>query len=194
MPHVAMYIGSLTRGGAERVMVNLAEGLFARGWTVTLVTTYLGDDEYDVPHGCFRARPDADDKLAEPYTDGKSAAADADHIKVAALGTDDKPVTAEFAGGTDGKRIRTYGVSGSSTYIGRVFSGISSAEAGSRFRAFMKRKNRLEEIWRDLRPDVILSFIGKNNIMALMTARKIHIPVIVSVRAVPELEYSGVFV
>ena len=191
VPHVAMYIGSLTRGGAERVMVNLAEGLFARGWTVTLVTTYLGDDEYDVPHGCFRARPDADDKLAEPYTDGKSAAADADHIKVAALGTDDKPVTAEFAGGTDGKRIRTYGVSGSSTYIGRVFSGISSAEAGSRFRAFMKRKNRLEEIWRDLRPDVILSFIGKNNIMALMTARKFHIPVIVSVRAVPELEYPG---
>ncbi len=178
MPHVAMYIGSLTRGGAERVMVNLAEELFARGWKVTLVTTYLGDDEYDVPHGCWRS------------ADGGSDA-QADGTRIAALDTNDRPVTVSFAGGPGDKDISEYGIPGSETRIGRVFSGVSSAEAGSRPAAFMKRKKRLEEIWQKLRPDVILSFIGKNNIMALMTARRYGIPVVVSVRAVPELEYPG---
>ena len=166
-----MYIGSLTRGGAERVMVNLAEELFARGWKVTLVTTYLGDDEYGVPHGCWQR------------------AADGGGLGV--LNTDDRPAAVTFDGISGDKEISGHGVSGSETYIGRVFSGVSSAQAGSRPAAFVKRRKRLEEIWRELKPDVILSFIGKNNLMALMTARKYRIPVVVSVRAVPELEYPG---
>ncbi len=49
--HIAMYIGSLNKGGAERVMGNLAEFFYSRGYEVTLVTTYLADEEYELPHG-----------------------------------------------------------------------------------------------------------------------------------------------
>ena len=48
MKHIAMYIGSLVKGGAERVMCNLAEYFYSQGYIVTFVTTYLGQEEYDV--------------------------------------------------------------------------------------------------------------------------------------------------
>ena len=50
---LAFYIGSLQKGGAERVMVNLAEYFFNQGYDVTLVTTYLASNEYEVENAAW---------------------------------------------------------------------------------------------------------------------------------------------
>ena len=59
----------------------------------------------------------------------------------------------------------------------------------SRIRNFTKRLYKLTGIWKDVKPDVVLSFIGKNNFMALLTAKKLNIPVAVAVRGEPKEEY-----
>lgn len=124
-PHIAMLIGALTRGGSERVMVNLAEYLAGQGWQVTLVTQYLREGEYPL-----------------------------------------------------------------STAVQRIISDITPAETGkSRILNFVRRFKKLRNIWKVQKPDLILSFIGKNNMMALLTSRFLHIPVAVSVRGEPSMEY-----
>ena len=158
--HAAYYIGSLSLGGAEHVMANLAEALFLRGWRITFVTTYAAEQEYELPHALWRR----DDAEACPE-DGETT------------------VTARTLITEQPLRMRIRQGDG----IGRVFSGIPAAEAGGRIRGFITRRRRLKEIWQDLQPDVILSFIGKNNLMALSTAGRI--PVVVSVRATPLEEY-----
>ena len=49
--HIAFYIGSLHKGGAERVFVNLAEFFLSEGYRVTMVTQYRYPDkeEYLLP-------------------------------------------------------------------------------------------------------------------------------------------------
>ena len=47
--HVAFYIGSLTKGGAERVFVNLADYFSKQGYRVTMVTQYQKEEEYELP-------------------------------------------------------------------------------------------------------------------------------------------------
>ena len=56
--HVAFYIGSLTKGGAERVFVNLAEYFAGKGYRVTMVTQYQKEEEYDLPAGVERVISD----------------------------------------------------------------------------------------------------------------------------------------
>lgn len=74
--------------------------------------------------------------------------------------------------------------------VKRVLSDISQQEEGkSRILNFIKRFRLLRRIWKEEKPDVILSFIGKNNIMALLTSRFLGIPVAVSVRGEPTEEY-----
>ena len=48
------YINSLRRGGAERVMLELAARFAADGWRSVLVTSYTAPDEYPVPPGVER--------------------------------------------------------------------------------------------------------------------------------------------
>lgn len=48
------YINSLHRGGAQRVMTELAGRFAAEGFRVLLVTSFLGDNEYPVPAGVER--------------------------------------------------------------------------------------------------------------------------------------------
>ncbi|MCR5675157.1 MAG: glycosyltransferase [Lachnospiraceae bacterium] len=177
--HAAFYIGSLQIGGAEHVMVNLAEALFARGWRITFVTTYIDEEEYEVPHGCWCLL-----REGEP-ADARRA--------VAALTPGEKRVRVAFSEEVCAEAAepgKLPGVPGTGRHIGRVFSGVATADAGGRGSAFLKRRACLKRIWDDLQPDVILSFIGKNNLMALLTAGQ-RLPVLVSVRAVPELEYPG---
>ena len=81
--------------------------------------------------------------------------------------------------------------SGSDGSLIRYYSEIDEQGKGGRISNFRSRCRKLEEIWRAAKPDVILSFIGKNNMMAIKTAQKFRIPVAVSVRADPELEYPG---
>ena len=61
---------------------------------------------------------------------------------------------------------------------------------GSRVRNFMTRWKTLRGIWKDTKPDLILAFISMNNIMAILTSRGLSIPVVVSVRGTPAMEYN----
>lgn len=61
----------------------------------------------------------------------------------------------------------------------------------SRVHNLRLRIRKLEEAWNEFKPDVILSFIGRNNFMAIASSRRLKVPVVVAVRALPELEYPG---
>ena len=123
--HIAMLIGALTKGGAERVMVNLADYFVGQGHQVTLVTQYQKENEYPL-----------------------------------------------------------------NEKVKRVISDITEEETtGNRIVNFKRRFCKLRGIWKTEKPDVILSFIGKNNMMAILTSRFLNIPVAVSVRAEPTEEY-----
>lgn len=122
---ILLYCSSLTKGGTERVVVNLAEYMKNSGIEVTVVTQHLSEDEYTLPPG-----------------------------------------------------------------IPRIFSEITETEKKkSRIGNFFARYRKLRGIWKAQQPDCILSFIGKNNIMAVGTALFTRIPVVVSVRGEPKCEY-----
>ncbi|MBD5473524.1 MAG: glycosyltransferase family 4 protein [Lachnospiraceae bacterium] len=123
--HIAMLIGALCKGGAEHVLVNLADYLVKRGHQVTVVTQYQKENEYSL-------NPNAK----------------------------------------------------------RVISDISENEiSNNRVTNFLRRFCKLRRIWRQEKPDVILSFIGKNNIMAIATSMWLPVSTVVSVRGEPREEY-----
>lgn len=62
---------------------------------------------------------------------------------------------------------------------------------GGRIHNFMVRFRTLRGIWKTYKPDVILSFLGKNNLMAILTAAFLPAKVAVSVRGEPTMEYEG---
>ncbi|MCR5558725.1 MAG: glycosyltransferase [Butyrivibrio sp.] len=157
-PHIAMYIGSLQKGGAERVMVNLADYFFEKGYKVTLVTTYLAPEEYEVKHAAWKVVPAGAERAVQ------------------VCDPDENPAWVDPDGGEKGG-------------IKRVFSALLKEEQEGRLKNLKKRKDKLTGIWKELRPDLVLSFIGKNNIMALSTATREDIKVVVSVRADPDMEY-----
>lgn len=79
-----------------------------------------------------------------------------------------------------------------SSDIHRVYSEITEEETSrSRIVNFCRRFLKLRKIWKTEKPDVILSFIGKNNIMTILTSRFLQIPVVVSVRGEPKEEYAS---
>lgn len=125
---IAFYIGDLGKGGAERVMTNLARHFREQGYTVYLVTKTVSDSEYEVPEGVTRIVAD---------------------------------ITCE-------------------------------EETKSRILNLCKRVAKLRRIWKDIKPDAIVSFIRKNNIMAIASSRLMHIPVLVSVRTDPRRELEGI--
>lgn len=119
------YIASLAKAGAQRVLINLAEGLLEKGHQVVFVTTTIVEEEYQLPKGAVR-----------------------------------------------------------------ILSDISEEEiTGNRIVNIKKRFDKLRNIWKKEKPDIILSFIGKNNFMALLTAWGLNTPVITSVRGDPKEEY-----
>lgn len=120
-------IGSLSKGGSERVMCNLIQYFIEHNHQVTLVTQYKRNDEYPL---------------------------------------DDR--------------------------VNRIISDINPERVGNnRALNFIRRFQKLRNIWKTEKPDAILVFIGKNNFMALLTAWGLHIPVVVSVRADPNQEYPN---
>lgn len=127
MKKIALFIGSLQKGGSERVMVNLAEHFHRSGYRVLLVTQYRREVEYDI---CGD--------------------------------------------------------------IERVYSEPAPEKlTNSRIRNFIVRFRTLRAIWKEFQPDVILSFLGKNNMMAVMTSFFLPAKVAVSVRGEPSMEYPG---
>lgn len=123
---IAFYIGSLAKGGAERVMVNLAEYFYSQGYRVFLVTKLKEQDEY-------------------PCTEG----------------------------------------------ITRIIADLTKQEERGRIRNFYNRISKLKKVWKEIKPDLIVSFIRKNNLMALASAHSLKIPVYVSVRSDPARELKG---
>lgn len=76
--------------------------------------------------------------------------------------------------------------------IKRVYSEPEEAALqGGRIHNFKVRFCTLREIWKTYKPDVILSFLGKNNLMAILTAAFLPAKVAVSVRGEPTMEYEG---
>lgn len=122
---IVFYTGNLGKGGAQRVIVNLADSLVKKGYEVTIVTITSIEEEYPLP----------------------------DMVK-------------------------------------RVYSDITEAEVTeNRIKNFIRRVRKLRGIWKEENAGVIVSFIGKNNFMALLTAMGLRIPVITSVRGEPMEEY-----
>lgn len=62
---------------------------------------------------------------------------------------------------------------------------------GGRIRNFCVRYQTLRSIWKAYKPDVVLSFLGKNNLMAVAAAAFLPTKVAVSVRGEPTMEYEG---
>ena len=122
---IMFYISSLAKAGAQRVILNLTESLLQKGHQVTIVTTAVVENEYELPSGA-----------------------------------------------------------------NRIISDITGEEITSnRIGNFKKRFCKLRNIWKQEQPNVIVSFIGKNNFMAILTAWGLHLPVVVSVRGEPMEEY-----
>lgn len=129
MKRIALFIGSLQKGGSERVMVNLAEYFHRNHYEVILVTQYKKEVEYEIS-------PD----------------------------------------------------------IKRVYSEPSKEDLqGGRIHNFRARFSTLRNIWKKYKPDVIVSFLGKNNMMAIATSFFLPPRVVVSVRGEPTMEYEGAF-
>lgn len=125
--HIAFYIGSLHKGGAERVFVNLAEYFAQEGYRVTMVTQYRKEDEYPLPE-----------------------------------------------------------------QIARVISEIDEKEiTGSRVRNFCRRIKKLHAIWRQYQPELVLSCIGKNNFMTVVTTMGTRTRPVVSVVGEAREEYPN---
>ncbi len=114
---IAFYIGSLRKGGAERVFVNLADYFRGEGYEVVMVTQYRFEEEYDLPAG-----------------------------------------------------------------VGRVLSDIGEEEVTrSRIRNFFLRLYKLHAVWKQEKPNLVLSCIGKNNFMAVVSAMGTGARAVVSV-------------
>lgn len=127
--HVAFYISSLHKGGAERVFVNLADFFRQEGYRVTMVTQYQypAGEEYVLP-------PD----------------------------------------------------------IKRVLSDLNETElSNSRVVNFYRRLRKLHRIWRSEQPDLVLSCIGKNNFMAVVTTMFTKAKPVVSVVGEAGREYPN---
>lgn len=124
---IAFYIGSLSQGGAERVIVNLASYFQSVGYEVVMVNYFIGKNEYQLPGG-----------------------------------------------------------------IKRYLVDLTEEEVSqNRIKNLYRRLMKLRNVWKMERPDVIVSFIGKTNLMTIATSRLLHIPVAVSVRSVPAREYAS---
>lgn len=122
---IAFYIGSLSKGGAERVFVNLADYFREEGYRVVMVTQYQREDEYDLPDGIDRILSD---------------------------------------------------IGGEKVTAGRIVN-------------FLRRLNKLHAIWKEQKPDLVLSCIGKNNFMAVVTTMGTKTKAVVSVVGEAKEEY-----
>ncbi len=79
-----------------------------------------------------------------------------------------------------------------SSEIRRVYSEPDESELQeSRLKNFITRFRKLRDIWKSYKPDVILSFLGKNNLMAIVTSLFLPVKTAVSVRGEPTMEYEG---
>lgn len=174
--HIALYIGSLNKGGAERVLVNLAEYFYGKGYDVTFVTTFLYPDEYEVKNAAW--------SVVSGEGAGKNAACDVVPGKGEGSCADKEEACSSE------NSITPFDEQGSG--IKRIMSGLTSEEeSGGRLKNITARCDKLKSVWKKIKPDIIISFLGKNNVMALISSVGLGIPVVVSVRSNPAREYRS---
>ena len=58
---IALYISSMRKGGAERVIAKLAQYFDEKGYRVVLVTTHKAEIEYEVPDTVKRILSEPDE-------------------------------------------------------------------------------------------------------------------------------------
>lgn len=121
---LVFYISTLTGGGAERVVANLANAFAGAGHTVSVVTVLSNDNEYSLDKGVRRY-------VLEKKT--------------------------------------------SSNYLVRN----------------IKRVTALRKVLKDIRPDLLISFMAEPNVRALIASRFLKIKTIVSIRNDPNREYAS---
>ena len=127
--YLCFYIGSLHKGGAERVFVNLAEYFYKKGYRVTMVTQYQfqPEEEYVLPEG-----------------------------------------------------------------VRRILSDLTEEElSNSRIINFWRRVCKLHRIWKREKPNLVLSCIGKNNFMTVVTTMFTRTRAVVSVVGEAREEYPN---
>jgi len=120
---IAFHIGSLNKGGAERVIANLAEYFRKNGYEVYVITKFIAKEEYALSDG-----------------------------------------------------------------IHRVVADITKEEEKGRVQNLFLRIKKLRRIIKEICPDVLVSFIGKTNLMSIAATRGTGIPTVVSVRSNPARE------
>ena len=54
MKKIAFFVGSLSKGGTERVVINLAGYFQSQGMDVLIITAWKNENEYEVPRGVLR--------------------------------------------------------------------------------------------------------------------------------------------
>lgn len=123
---IAFYIGSLNKGGAERVITNLADYFNGSGYDVTVITKFIAPVEYTLSGG-----------------------------------------------------------------IKRIVADITKEEEKGRILNLFLRIRKLRRIIKEVHPDVLVSFIGKSNLMCIAATRGTGIPVVVSVRSNPAREIGS---
>lgn len=128
MKKILFYISSLSKGGAERVLTNLADFLKDQNYKVVIVTNIRAKGEYEI----------------------------------------------------------------SSVILRRVIEEETTTGSG-RFQTIRRRIQTLRTIYKEEAPDLVISFMGKANLTAMLATAFTKIPVILSVRAEPALEYPTFF-
>lgn len=123
---IAFHIGSLNKGGAERVVANLAEYFYSKGYEVYIITKFIASTEYSISKGIHRAIGD-----------------------------------------------------------------ISKEEERGRFQNLILRILKLRKTIKEINPDIVVSFIGKTNLMSIAATMGTDIPVVVSVRSNPAREIGS---
>jgi len=123
---IVFYMGSLYKGGAERVATNLVEYFDSKGYEVTMVTKLKEPVEYSLPDG-----------------------------------------------------------------VDRILADITKEEEKGRIQNLFLRIGKLRRIIKEINPDLVVSFIGKNNLMSIAATRGTGIPVVVSVRSNPAREIGS---
>lgn len=77
--------------------------------------------------------------------------------------------------------------------VERIVADITAEEESSlRIVNLLKRIVKLRKIWKRIKPNVIVSFIRKNNLMAIVSSMFTRIPVLVSIRTDPKLELEDI--
>lgn len=160
---IVFYIATLTRGGAERVIVNLANYFYRQGYEVYMVTLEPDEGLYPMEDGIKKV------VLDQPEGGGSSGS------------------------GAAGSGRNGNGAAGSGRQSENGASSGAETGFFYRIGAAAGRITKVRRLLRETQAQALVSFIGKTNIRAVLAGLGTKTKVFVSVRSAPEREYAGTF-